>query len=172
MVKFKTILLKFGEQGEKTGWTYIVIPAKVANKLKPGNRQTFRVKGLLDDFAVNRVALMPRGDGDFIMPVNATMRKGIGKRSGAEVKVQFEIDQAEIPVSSDFLECLADEPKANAFFKTLNKSNQNYFIKWINDAKTEPTKAKRIGQALNALVKGHNFPLMLRALKADRDMIR
>jgi hypothetical protein len=36
MVDFTTIILQFAEQGEKTGWTYIEIPADVAQEMKPG----------------------------------------------------------------------------------------------------------------------------------------
>lgn len=45
MIKYNTIILKFGTKGEKTGWTYIEIPADIAKKLKPGFKQSFRVKG-------------------------------------------------------------------------------------------------------------------------------
>ena len=87
MLQFNTILKQFNEQGEKTGWTYIEIPAKIAQQLKPGNKKSFRVKGRLDNYEIKGVALMPMGEGDFIMAVNATMRKGIGKRKGDKLKV-------------------------------------------------------------------------------------
>src|SRR5215831_3491584 len=93
MIQFTTTLLQFAEQGEKTGWTYIRISAKLAGQLKPGNKKSFRVKGKLDDYVIKGVALMPMGDGEFIMPVNGTMRKGIGKRKGATVKVQLQEDK-------------------------------------------------------------------------------
>jgi hypothetical protein len=38
MVRFETALRKFDKQGEKTGWTYIEIPADIAAKIKPGKR--------------------------------------------------------------------------------------------------------------------------------------
>jgi hypothetical protein len=33
MIQFNCLIEKFGEQGEKTGWTYIVIPAAIAQQL-------------------------------------------------------------------------------------------------------------------------------------------
>ena len=92
-IKFTTRILQFAEQGEKTGWTYIEIPADIVQQLKPGNKKTFRVKGKLDDFPIRQIAIMPRGDGSFIMPVNATLRKGIGKRKGAMLQVLLEEDK-------------------------------------------------------------------------------
>ena len=37
-ISFEAFILKFGKQGEKTGWRYIAIPAVVAQQLLPGNR--------------------------------------------------------------------------------------------------------------------------------------
>jgi len=169
MIKFTTTLLKFDEQGEKTGWTYIELPAELAQKLKPGNKKSFRVKGKLDSFPISSVALMPMGEGNFVMAINAEMRKGIGKRKGAEVKVQLEVDDAPILPPADFIACLQDEPKGMEFYKTLSKSHQNYFTKWIESAKTEPTKAKRIAQSVNALSKGQHYGIMIRSLKAEKN---
>ena len=168
MVKFTATILQFEKQGEKTGWSYITIPADIAAKIKPGVKKTFRVKGKLDDFAIKQIALLPMGTGDFIMAINATMRKGTGKRKGAMLKVELEADNKEFKLSSDFVDCLSDEPQALAFFKTLNPGHQRYFSKWIDDAKTEPTKTKRIAQAINGLTRGFGFGEMLRDLKAKR----
>ena len=163
MVQFVATLKKFGQQGEKTGWTYFEVPADMAQKLKPGNKKEFKVKGKLDNYAINRVSLMPMGGGPFIMPVNACMRKAIGKRHGAMVKVKLEADDSVFLFNADFMECLDFEPEAKKFFKTLTGSHQRYFSKWIDSAKTEPTKTKRIAMAVNALAKKWGYPQMLRA---------
>ena len=162
-VQFTTRLNKFGQQGEKTGWTYIEIPADIAGKIKPGTKKSFRVKGKLDDLKISGIALLPMGGGAFIIPVNAAMRKGIGKRYGAMVKVQLQEDEKGFVFNKDFLGCLDDEPKAKEFFQSLSGSHQRYFSKWIDDAKTEPTRIKRITMAVNALAKKWGYPQMLRA---------
>src|SRR5688500_7949439 len=89
MIRFTTTILQFGEMGEKTGWTYINIPSELSEKLKPGNKKSFRVKGKLDDYAIRGVALIPMGGGDFIMALNAEIRKGIKKRKGARLQVSL-----------------------------------------------------------------------------------
>lgn len=169
MVAFTATLNQFASQGEKTGWTYIEIPIDIAQKLKPGNKKSFRVKGKLDNYKINAVALMPMGGGKFIMPVNATMRKGIGKRKGAMVKVQLEEDKKGYQFNKDFMECLADEPAAVEFFKTLAISHQRYFSKWVDDAKTVETKTKRIAWAVTALSKKQGYGEMIRSHKKDND---
>jgi hypothetical protein len=168
MVSFNTPILKFGEQGEKTGWSYIEIPTDIAQKLKPNNKRSFRVKGKLDAHKISGVALLPMGGGNFIMPINAAMRRGIGKRKGAIVNVQLELDPQPLKINNDFLECLNDDPAAASYFSTLAKGHQNYFSKWIESAKTELTKTKRIAMAVSALSRRLGFPEMLREEKANR----
>jgi hypothetical protein len=163
MIQFTGTLKQFEKQGEKTGWTYIEIPADIAQKLKPGNKRSFRVKGKLDAYKIAGIALLPMGGGSFIMAVNATMRKGIGKRKGAMVKIQLEEDKKGFQFNKDFMDCLADEPVAKEFFKTLAGSHQKYFSKWIDDAKTEPTKTKRIAWAVTALSKKQGYSEMIRS---------
>jgi len=168
MVRFTATMKKFEKQGEKTGWTYIEVFPDIIEKLKPGNRKEFKVKGKLDNFSINRVSLLPMGGGIFIMPINASMRKAIGKRHGAMVKVQLVEDNAEFVFNKDFIECLKDEPNALSFFKSLPGSHQRYYSKWIDSAKTQATQAKRIGQAVNGLAKKLGFPEMLRAVKSEK----
>lgn len=169
MIKFTAILKKFADQGEKTGWTYLEVPENIAAKLKPGNKQSFRVKGLLDEFPIEQVALMPMGDGGFIMPFNAGMRKGTGKRQGASVKVQLAVDEAAFKINEELLACLEDEPSALDFFKSLTAGHQRYFSNWIDSAKTTETRAKRIAQTVNAASRGLGYPEMIRAQKAEKD---
>ena len=168
MIKFKTIITRFGAQGEKTGWTYIVIPADVAQKLCPGNRKGFRTKGKLDEYKFSGKSLIPLGKGEFIFTIDAKIRKAIGKRAGATVSVQIEFDKTEYRLNQEFMECLEQEPDALAFFKTLTGSHQRYFSKWIESAKTEDTKAKRIAQSINAFLRKQGFPEMLRWNKSRR----
>ena len=169
MVKFTATLLKFDSMGEKTGWTYIEVPEKISEQLKPGVRKSYRVKGLLDKHPISSVALLPMSGGGFIMAVNAAMRKGMGKTKGAKVTVQLEADNKKIPLSKDMMECLADEPTALAFFKTLAPSHQQYYSKWIEGAKTAETKTKRIAATVMAMERQMSYGEMMRALKQEKD---
>ena len=169
MVKFTTTILRFAQQGEKTGWTYISIPQDIAEQLKPGNKKSFRVKGKLDNYAIAAVALIPMGGGDFIMAINATMRKGIAKRKGAMLTVQLAEDKKGYELNKEFVECLEDEPVALAYFNTQSRGMQNYFSKWIGSAKTEATKTKRIAMAVSALSRKMDYGQMIRAEKAKKD---
>jgi hypothetical protein len=166
MVEFDTIMLQFAEQGEKTGWTYIEIPADIAKQLKPNTRTSFRVKGMLDSLPVSGMALMPMGEGNFIMALKAEVRKGIHKNAGAVLHVCIEEDtEYKVEVPDDLQDCFDFEPEALDFFNSLPKSHREYFIKWINEAKTGETRAKRIVNTVNAMLRKWKFNEMLRAMK-------
>ena len=167
MIEFTATLKQFAEQGEKTGWTYIEVPIDMAESLKPGNKRSFRVKGKLDNHKIAGIALLPMGGGAFIMAVNAEMRKGIGKRKGAMIKVKLEEDKKEFQFNKDFMECMADDPAAGEFFKSLTGSHQRYFSKWIDSAKTMETRTKRIAWAVTGLSKKQGYSQMLRSHKQD-----
>ncbi|MCY7409161.1 MAG: YdeI/OmpD-associated family protein [Chitinophagales bacterium] len=170
MIHFKTIIKKFGAQGEKTGWTYVIIPAEIASQLKPGFKKSFRVKGKLDNHAIKGIALLPMGEGDFIIPINAMMRKAIGKRQGEKLELKLEEDTAVFKHDKDFILCIDEEPDSKNFFSSLPQSHQNYFSKWIASAKTAETKSKRIAMAINAFAKKQGYPEMMREAKAFKNI--
>lgn len=172
-VTFTAPLLRFEEKGEKTGWTYLVVPLAITDALKPGQKTSFRVKGLLDTYPINQVALIPMGqdedwDGAFIMAVNASMRKGIRKEVGATVSVLLEADDSPLVNSQDLMVCLADDPEALAFFESLTAGHQRYYSRWIDEAKTAETKTKRIAQAIQGFSMGMGYPEMIRYFKSRK----
>jgi hypothetical protein len=166
MVIYNTTLLQFDKHGEKTGWTYIEVPHEIAEQLKAGCKKSFKVKGKIDSSPIAQVSLLPMGNGNFILPVNAALRKAIAKRKGAAVNVQITEDKKVYKLNEALLECLNDEPAAFEYFKTKPQSFQNYYNKWIESAKTEETKAKRIAMAVSSLAKKIDFGEML---KMQRD---
>jgi hypothetical protein len=171
MLSFTTTIQKFSKQGEKTGWTYIIVPDKIAKKLNPSVKKSYRVKGKLDDLTIEKTALIPMGKGDFILPVNAAIRKATGKRFGASLKVQLELDHSPILPPAELLECLQDEPEALKHFNSLPQGHRNYFTKWIETAKTEPTKTKRIALVIKTMVRKMDFGAMLREERDERKML-
>ena len=159
---FSAPLQRFNEQGEKTGWFYIQIPAEVAVKMHPADKKVFRVKGWLNEMPIKQVALMPMGEGDYILPVNATMRKQLKLPLGAIIQLRLCEDVSAIAIAADLLACLEDEPEASAFFESLAPSHKKYFSKWIEDAKTLPTRTKRLTQAVEGLSHKMDFGTMIK----------
>ncbi|MEO5996786.1 MAG: YdeI/OmpD-associated family protein [Chitinophagaceae bacterium] len=167
MVEFTTTILQFEDKGEKSGWSYIEIPVDISQQLIPGNKKSFKVKGRLDLHKFEGVNLLPMGGGIFIMALNTTVRKAIHKGKGAMLRVQLQVDTKPFKIPDWMIECLEDEPIAKARFYKIPKSHQNYYIKWIESAKTEPTRIKRIAQVVTSFVNGLNFGEMMRMKRED-----
>lgn len=165
MVTFQTTLLRFEKMGEKTGWTFIEIPSDIAGQIKPGVKVSYRVKGRIDQHKIKMVAVLPMGDGGYIIPINATMRKAIRKEEGANVEVSLEEDTDEFVISPDLVECLEIDEAASEKFNSLPGSHQKYFSNWIESAKTIETKTKRISMAVKGLSMGLGYGEMIRHFK-------
>lgn len=167
MISFNAEIERFGAMGEKTGWSYIFIPAERSNHLNPGCKVSYRVKGLLDQVAVHGMGVIPIGGGDFILALKASLRKQLKKEAGAELFVQLELDttfKIELPMEMEM--CLDEDEKCKANFLKLPKSHQNYYINWYNAAKTEATKIKRLTLIYKAMEDQMTFSEMMRASKA------
>ena len=172
MISFKALLQKFGSKGEKTGWTFIDIHEKIANKIKPGCKKSFRVKGKIDDHVIKALALTPMGDGNFILALNAIIRKSIKKIHGAFVEVQLEEDMDKLEPDAELITCLKDEPDAYTYFKNLPASHQNWFSNWIKAARTQNTKTKRMATVVTSCLHKLSFPEMMKLYRDEKKVIQ
>lgn len=169
MIHIQAEIERFEQMGEKTGWSYVFIPAAVANQIKEGCKVTFRVKGKIDEVEICGMATVPMGDGDFILALRAEIRKKLKKEAGAKVNLWLEEDREfKIEVPEDLEMCLADGDGLLDRFLKQAKSHQNYFIKWINEAKTETTRTKRLMMTVIAMEKQQDYGEMIRENKANK----
>lgn len=165
MPAFKTIIQKFGNNKDKTGWSYVEMPVDVWKKLKLKNRREFRVKGFIDDVKIERLSCMPAKEGHFIIPLNAELRKKLGKNEGAMLNLKIEVDNSPALQSAELMECLNEDEVALKQFNSLLLSHKNYFHRYVYTAKGAATKAGRIVNVINAMHKKQNFGEMIRSLK-------
>jgi len=169
MINLKAEIEKFDQMGEKTGWSYVFIPAAIANQIKPNCKTSFRVKGKIDDVEVAGMATIPMGAGDFIIALRAELRRKLKKEASNNVELWLEEDKDfKIEMPEDLEMCLADEDDLFERFSGLAKSHQNYFIKYINEAKTETTRAKRLVMTVEAMEKQQDFGAMIRASQGKK----
>lgn len=164
-IRLEATIEKFGSQGEKTGWNYIEIRSELAQKLYSKNKKSFKVKGLIDDVAIQGLALLPMGEGDYILPLSAPLRKKLAKSKGAKVKLLLELDTSTYELNKDMLEAIEFDMKAYAFFQSLSPSHQNYYSKWVDSAKTQTTIAKRIALIVTTLAMQLNYSEMMHYAK-------
>ena len=164
MIYHKVEIERFKTNAEKTGWSYVFIPQEIADQIKSNCRIGFRVRGLIDGVTVNGMSVIPVKESGFILPLNRPLRKSLKKEEGAlvELRLEFDVD-FKIELPEDLEVCLAQEEGLLEYFLSLPKSHQNYFISWLNTAKTEPTRTKRLIMIVDAMAKKQDFGLMIRS---------
>ncbi len=172
MIGFTATIQKFGNQGEKTGWIYISVPAEIALQIKPNNKKSFRVRGKIDNITIKMVALLPMGNGDFIIPVNAALRRDLKKTQSYVVSVMLEEDDDTIKLSAELLICIADVPEAAKYFNNLSPSHKNYYSNWVKSAKSEHIIAKRIAIIIRACAIGISYSEMMKLYKEEKSMLK
>lgn len=140
---------------DMSNWTYVIIPELPSIYKARGG--TIRVSGFIDSYELKQYNLLPMKDQRMFLPINAAVRKKIGKKEGDYVHVVLYHDASPVVVPDDLLACLLDAPQAYKFFSSLSESNQKYYIDWIEGAKKLETKVERISKAIERLENGLKF---------------
>lgn len=60
----------------------------------------------------------------------------------------------ELVIPNEISKVIKAVSEANKHFEELSYSNQKEYIEWITEAKTEPTKLKRLKQTIEWLIEG------------------
>lgn len=163
MVNFKAEIERFGTNGEKTGWSYVFIPEEIAQQIA-NDRRGFRVRGQIDHVSITGKSLLPVRGGGFILTLDAKLRRQLRKEADSPVVLALEHDvDFKIEMPKDLEVCLAQEDGLLEHFLSYTKSHQNYFIVWLNTAKTEATRTKRLIMIVDAMAKKQDFGLMMRS---------
>ena len=146
-MRFRTTI----ELGGKTA-TGFRIPENVVADLGPGKRPAVRVTIGGHTY---RTTVAPMG-GAFMIPLSAENRAGAGAAAGDEVDVDVELDTEPrvVTVPPDFADALDRQPDARRAFDALSYSNQRRHVLSIEGAKTDETRQRRIGKAVDALRQG------------------
>jgi hypothetical protein len=146
---FKTELL-----AEK-GATGILIPFNVEKAF--GSKGRVPVRGTVNGFPF-RSSVFSMG-GNHYMAVNREMREGADAKGGDTVSVVMEVDTEPriVTAPADFKKALARNKDVNAAFDKLSYTHRKEFVKWIEDAKKEETRARRIEKALVMLSEGKHM---------------
>lgn len=167
MINFEAIVERTWKEGEKYGWTYVILPAALAQQLNPGVKTIYRVKGRIGTYECRQVAVLPCGAGNYMLPLNADLRKKIGCGEGETLSLVLEVDREELPLSAELLEALTYDIAARRFFLSLNKSHQRYYSNWIDSAKTFETKSRRLTMAVEGCAREMDFAAMTRHFRKN-----
>ena len=66
----------------------------------------------MDNYQFSQTSLLPMGEGDFIIPLNATIRKGIRKSVSATLTILIAEDLAHLNTTTILWLACRDEPNA------------------------------------------------------------
>jgi hypothetical protein len=146
-MKFPATVLLSGKTA-----TGIQVPDDVMAALGPSRRPAVRVT--LNGYTY-RTTVASMG-GVFMFGVNADVRKSAGVAAGDELDVDIKLDTEarEVTVPPDFQAALSRDPDATRFFDALSYSHRSSYVAWIESAKRDETRQRRIPDAVRMLKEG------------------
>ncbi|MEW6716841.1 MAG: YdeI/OmpD-associated family protein [Chloroflexota bacterium] len=144
---FKAIIEDAGRGG-----AFVTVPFDAEQVF---GKKRVKVKATIDGEAY-RGTLVRMGTPSHILIVLKDIRTKIGKTIGDEVEVtlQEDTEQRIVRVPSDLQQALAKHPQAQATFQHLSYTHKKEYVNWLNEAKREETRRKRIARAIEMLQEG------------------
>jgi len=143
-------------EGREVGAVAAIIPPVDVPEIF-GTRARVPVRGTINGFPF-RSSLMPMG-GCHMMPVNRTLREGAGVKPGDTVEVVMERDEEERTVEAPPIlkKALARSKAARANWERLAFTHKKEMVVWIEGAKQEETRARRLAKVVQVLEEGKKW---------------
>lgn len=143
---FEATLVKAGD----TGGAGVVIPFDVQATF--GKKGRVPVKCTIDGHPY-RGSLFPYG-GTYFLGVLKQIRESIGKTYGDTVRIEMELDDVPrtVEVPDDLALALAGNEAAKTAFGKLSYSHKREYVQWINEAKKDETRQRRIAKTIEKLL--------------------
>jgi hypothetical protein len=134
-------------------WTYLDIPVDISKEF--GAKGQVRVKGFINGYA-HQTSTRPHGDGRHYIVVNKSIRDAIDVSTGDVVHVIMELDtsQRSVVIPLYFKRVLDSDDKYVELFSKLSYSRQKEFVDWLESAKKEETRTRRMTQSIEMLLEG------------------
>jgi Bacteriocin-protection, YdeI or OmpD-Associated/Domain of unknown function (DUF1905) len=91
--------------------------------------------------------------GEFLLGLNRAVRQEAGVEAGDTVEVELELDTAprEVEVPEALANALAGDSGARAAFERLAYTHRKEYVRWIDEAKRDETRQRRLAEALERL---------------------
>lgn len=149
----QTLRFKVKIDGREAGVVAAITPPVDVPEIF-GTRARVPVRGTINGFPF-RSSLMPMG-GCHMMPVNKTLRDGAGVKPGDTVEVVMERDDAERTVEAPEVlkKALAWNKAAKANWERLAFTHKKEMAVWIDGAKQEETRKRRLAKVVQVLETG------------------
>ena len=94
--------------------------------------------------------------GEFLVGLSKAVRQEAGAEAGDTVEVKLELDTAprEVEVPEALSNALAGDAAARAAFDGLAYTHRKEYARWIDEAKRDETRERRVARALEMLRQG------------------
>jgi hypothetical protein len=118
-----------------------------------GAKPRFHVTGTINGISV-RGTLGALGQ-DYFLRLGAAWLRNSGIELGTNVSVRLSLEgPQEDNIASEIMKTLSDNKKTKTFFDGLPTFYRKNFIKWIESAKREDTRVRRINEMMKLLEEG------------------
>jgi hypothetical protein len=97
-----------------------------------------------------------RMGGEFLLGLNREVRQGAGAEAGDTVDVAIALDTAprEVELPAPLATALDGDPEARVAYEKLSYTHRKEYARWIDEAKRDETRERRVAQALEMLRAG------------------
>lgn len=97
-----------------------------------------------------------RMGGEFLVGLNKEVRQGAGVQAGDRVTLELALDTEPRTVQTPpaLAAALDQDPEAKAQFEALAFTHRKEFARWIDEAKREETRDRRVSQTLEMIRAG------------------
>jgi hypothetical protein len=94
--------------------------------------------------------------GEFLLGLSREIRAQVGADAGEEVQVKLALDTVErtVEIPPALAVVLAGDPEAATAYDKLAYSHRKEFARWIEEAKRDETRDRRVAKALEMLRAG------------------
>jgi hypothetical protein len=94
--------------------------------------------------------------GEFLVGLNREVREGAGVQAGDTVTLELALDTEPrtVEVPAALAEALDADPEAKAAFDGMAFTHRKEYARWIEEAKKEETRARRVTQAVEMIRTG------------------
>lgn len=139
-------------QEGKRGGAFVVVPLDVEAVF---GKKRVKIKATLDGIPY-RGSMVRMGSPDHIIGIIKEIRQKAGKDIGDKIAVCFEedLEPRVVTVPEDFQKMLDAAPLASKYYQSLSYTHQKEYVQWIEEAKREETRMRRLQKAISMLREG------------------
>lgn len=132
-----------------SGGMYVIVPFDV--EVEYGKKRVKIIAKI--ETEIYQGSLVRMGSPDHILLIRKDIREKIGKTVGDIVNIEVEEDIAPriVSVPKDLQILLDENPPEKVFFQKLSYTHKKEYVQWIEGAKRDETRLRRLDKAIEML---------------------